>query len=202
MKKIISLVLVFAAVLTLFCSCDKSNESKPVESGEYTYVILEDNTAKITKYNGTANVVTLDIPSSFDDVTVTVIGKEAFAGVQTITVVNFPDTIIKIEEKAFAGSSIKKAFMHRSSIAEIGAYAFSECPNLVQTDMPISLTTLGEKAYYNCGMLKVATFRGDTASIDKFAFDACPKVKLYVKSSMQNVIDFANAYNLELDIKE
>lgn len=205
MKKILSLVLVFAAVMTLFCSCKDNTtgkESKPIEANEYTYVILEDNTAKITKYNGTQDVVELDIPSSFEDVTVTVIGAEAFAGVQTITVVNFPDTITKIEEKAFAGSSIKKAFMHRSSITEIGAYAFSECKNLVQTDMPSSLTTLGEKAYYYCDKLKVATFRGDTANIDKFAFDACPKVKIYVKDTMQNVINFANTYGIELDITE
>ena len=203
MKKILSIILVIAAVMTLFCSCDNvGKESKPIESGEYTYVILEDNTAKITKYNGTQNVVELNIPSAFEDVTVTVIGAEAFAGVQTITVVNFPDTITKIEEKAFAGSSIKKAFMHRSSIIEIGAYAFSECKKLVQADMPSTLETLGEKAYYFCDMLKVATFRGDTANIDKFAFDACPKVKLHVKKSHQNVINFANTYHLELDIKE
>ena len=199
MKKALSIILVLAAVLTLFCSC---NSTKPVENGDYTYVVLEDGTAKITKYNGTSDVVELDIPSAFDDVTVTVIGSEAFAGVQTITVVNFPKTITKVEERAFAGSSIKKAFMHRSSITEIGAYAFAECKKLVQTDMPSSLTTLGEKAYYYCDMLKVATFRGDTENIDKFAFDACPKVKLYVKKSMQNVIDFANTYKLELDIKE
>ncbi len=199
MKKALSIILVLAAVLTLFCSC---NSTKPVENGDYTYVVLEDGTAKITKYNGTSDVVELDIPSAFDDVTVTVIGSEAFAGIQTITVVNFPKTITKVEERAFAGSSIKKAFMHRSSITEIGAYAFAECKNLVQTDMPSSLTTLGEKAYYYCDMLKVATFRGDTENIDKFAFDACPKVKLYVKKSMQNVIDFANTYKLELDIKE
>ncbi len=199
MKKVLSLILVFAAVMTLFCSCG-DNKSKPVESGDYTYVVLEDNTAKITKYNGTNDVVELDIPSSFEDITVTVIGAEAFAGVQTITVVNFPKTVTKIEERAFAGSSIKKAFMHRSSITEIGAYAFSECKNLVQTDMPSSLTTIGEKAYYYCDNLKVATFRGDTANIDKFAFDACPKVKLHVKDSMQNVIKFANTYNLELNI--
>lgn len=199
MKKALSIILVLAAVLTLFCSC---NSTKPVENGDYTYVVLEDGTAKITKYNGTSDVVELDIPSAFDDVTVTVIGSEAFAGVQTITVVNFPKTITKVEERAFAGSSIKKAFMHRSSITEIGAYAFAECKKLVQTDMPSSLTILGEKAYYYCDMLKVATFRGDTENIDKFAFDACPKVKLYVKKSMQNVIDFANTYKLELDIKE
>lgn len=198
MKKILSIVLVLAAVLTLFCSC---NTTKPVESGDYTYVVLEDGTAKITKYNGTKEVVELDIPSTFDDVTVTVIGTEAFADVQTITVVNFPKTITKIEERAFAGSSIKKAFMHRSSITEIGAFAFAECKKLVQTDMPSSLVTLSERAYYYCDALKVATFRGDTANIDKFAFDACPKVKLHVKESMKNVIKFANTYKFELDIK-
>lgn len=199
MKKILSLVLVFAAVLTLFCSC---NSSKPIENGDYTYIVLEDGTAKITKYNGTKEIVTLDIPSSFDDVTVSVIGAEAFAGVQTITVVNFPKTITKIEERAFAGSSIKKAFMHRSAITEIGAHAFSECKKLVQTDMPATLTTLGERAYYYCDTLKIATFRGNTENIDKFAFDACPKVRINAKSSMQNVIDFANTYGLELNIKE
>lgn len=198
MKKILSIVLVLAAVLTLFCSC---NTSKPIESGDYTYVVLEDGTAKISKYNGTKEVIELDIPSALDDITVTVIGTEAFAGVQTITVVNFPKTITKVEERAFAGSSIKKAFMHRSAITEIGAYAFAECKNLVQTDMPSSLVTLGEKAYYYCDMLKVATFRGDTANIDKFAFDACPKVKLHVKESMKNVIEFANTYRIELNIK-
>lgn len=203
MKKILSLILVFAAVMTLFCSCDKNgSESKPIEAKEYTYVILEDGTAKITKYNGTQDIVELNIPSSFEDATVTVIGAESFAGVQTITVVNFPDTVTKIEEKAFAGSSIKKAFMYSSSITEIGAHAFSECDRLVQTDMPITLETLGERVYYSCDMLKVATFRGNTANIDKFAFDACPKVKLYVKKSMQNVIDFANTYKIELDIKD
>ncbi len=199
MKKILSLVLVFAAVLTLFCSC---NSSKPIENGDYTYIVLEDGTAKITKYNGTKEIVTLDIPSSFDDVTVSVIGTEAFAGVQTITVVNFPKTITKVEERAFAGSSIKKAFMHRSAITEIGAHAFSECKKLVQTDMPATLTTLGERAYYYCDTLKIATFRGNTENIDKFAFDACPKVRINAKDSMQNVIDFANAYGLELNIKE
>ena len=48
MKKILSLVLVFAAVMTLFCSCGDNTpkESKPIDTPEYTYVILEDNTAK------------------------------------------------------------------------------------------------------------------------------------------------------------
>ncbi len=201
MKKILAAILVFAAIVTVFCSCSK--EPDPVTSGEYTYVVLEDNTAKITKYNGTEEIIELDIPSAIDDVTVTVIGAEAFAGIQTIKVVNFPETLLKIEENAFKGSSIKKAFMHRASgLTEIGAFAFAECPNLVQADMPRSLAVIGEKAYQSCTNLRVANFRGDTATIDIFAFDACPSVKLYVKSEHKNVISYAETYHFETVVSE
>ena len=148
MKKIIAIILAVAAILTVFCSCGKK-ESEPITSGEYTYVVLEDNTAKITKYNSAEEIVTLDIPSSIDDYTVSIIGSEAFAGVSTIKVVNFPETLVKIEPNAFTGSSIKKAFLHKSRLlTEIGELAFSECHNLVQVDLPSSLTTLGDKAFY------------------------------------------------------
>lgn len=196
MKKALSIILVIAALLTVFCSCSK--ESKPIESGDYTYVILEDNTAKITKYNGTQDVVELDIPESFDDVTVTVIGEEAFAGVQTIKVVNFPSTLITIEESAFKGSSIKKAFMHTCSVLnEIGAFAFSECPNLIQADMGRNLKVLGERAYAGSSKLKIVNFRGNTETIDMFAFDACPEVKIYTKQANNKVISYAETYHLE-----
>ncbi len=197
MKKFLSIILVLATVMALFCSCS----AKPLESGDYTYIVLEDETAKILKYNGTADVVTLDIPDTVDDIKVTVIGAEAFAGVTTITVINLPKTITKIEEKAFSGSSIKKAMLYRSSVTEIGAYAFSECKNLVQVDLPSNLDTIGEKAFYACESLKIATFRGDTANIDDYAFDACPKVKIRADKSLEKVIRYAETHALELNIK-
>ncbi len=197
MKKIIAIILAAAAILTVFCSCGKK-ESEPVTSGDYTYVVLEDNTAKITKYNSAEEIVTLDIPSSLDDYTVSIIGSEAFAGVSTIKVVNFPETLVKIEPNAFTGSSIKKAFLHKSrQLTEIGELAFSECHNLVQVDLPSSLTTLGDKVFYYCDSLKVATFRGDTQNIPALTFDACRNVKIYTKDSCQHVIDFAKSYNIE-----
>ena len=197
MKKIISIILVLATVMALFCSCS----AKPLESGDYTYVVLEDETAKIVKYNGTTEIVTLDIPETIDDIKVTVIGAEAFAGAETITVVNLPRSITKIEEKAFAGSSIKKAMLYRSSVTEIGAYAFSECKNLVQVDMPSSLNTIGEKAFYSCDALKIATFRGNTENIDDYAFDACPKVKIRAEESLTNVIKYAETHALEFNLR-
>ena len=157
MKKIIAVIMALACIVCVFASCGKKDDTpKELTSGDYTYVVLEDGTAKITKYNGTSDEIERDLPSEIDGKTVTVIGKEAFAGAEGLTVVNFPTGLVKIEERAFAESSIKKAFMYRSkSLKEIGAEAFSKCPNLVQVDMSSSLETVGEKAFFYCTKLKV-----------------------------------------------
>lgn len=200
MKKVLSIVLVIAAVLTLFSSC---KSDKPVQSGDYEYVVLEDNTAKITKYLGTEDVPELQIPSSIDEYTVTVIGKEAFKGVQCIRKVYTPDTLTKIEEYAFANSTIKNALMNRSKLlTEIGQYAFSECKNLIQADMPVSLVTLGDYAFYYCDKLKTAQFRGDPESIGTFTFDACPKVTIHIKSTAVKLQNYVDTYHLNFEITD
>lgn len=200
MKKVLSIVLILATVLTLFCSC---KSDKPVQSGDYEYVVLEDKTAKITKYLGTQEIAELQIPSSIDDYTVTVIGKEAFKDVQCIKKVYTPDTLTKIEEYAFANSSIKNAMMNRSKLlTEIGQYAFSECKSLIQADMPMSLVTLGNYAFYYCDKLKTAQFRGDPETIGEFAFDACPKVTIRLKSTATKLQSYVDTYNLEFKITD
>lgn len=202
MKKIISILLIVASLTVLFASCKPSKE-KVIVSGNYTYVALEDNTAKITKYSCSDEMLTLEIPSSIDDMTVTVIGSGAFSGVQNIGAVTFPETVTLVEADAFTGSSIKKAYLHRCpALTEIQSKAFAECHNLVQVDLPKNLETIGEGAFYFCDSLKVANFRGDTANIHQFAFDACPKVKIYTKSDFKNVINFAQTYHVELSVSE
>ncbi len=202
MKKFISVILIVASLTVLFASCKPSKE-KVIVSGNYTYVALEDNTAKITKYTCSDEMLELKIPASIDDMTVTVIGSGAFSGVQNIGAVTFPETITLIETDAFTGSSIKKAYLHRcTALTEIQPKAFAECHNLVQADFPRSLETIGEGAFYYCDSLKVANFRGNTQNIHQFAFDACPKVKFYVKSDLTHVISFAQTYHIELSVSE
>ncbi|MBQ7121100.1 MAG: leucine-rich repeat domain-containing protein [Clostridia bacterium] len=198
MKKALSIVMIFATILTLFCSC---KSDKPIQWGDYEYVVLEDNTAKITKYIGTQEVAVLEIPSAIDEYTVTVIGKEAFKDVQCIRKVYTPDTLTTIEEYAFANSSIKNALMNRSKLlTDIGAYAFSECKNLLQADMPMSLVNLGDYAFYYCDKLKTAQFRGDPESIGTFTFDACPKVTIHLKSSATKLQSYVDTYHFSFKI--
>ena len=200
MKKVLSIVLIIATILTLFCSC---KSDKPIQWGDYEYVVLEDNTAKITKYIGTQDIPELHIPAAIEDLTVTVIGKEAFKDVQCIRKVYTPDTLIAIEEYAFANSSIKNALMNRSKLlTDIGPYAFAECKNLLQADMPMSLVNLGEYAFYYCEKLKTAQFRGNPENIGTFVFDACPRVTVRFKSNASKVQSYVDMYHLDFKISD
>ena len=78
MKKALSVLLVIAMSLTLFCACS-DNKTKEKTEGDFSYVALEDNTAKITKFNKTDDIITLEIPATLGDMTVTVIGEGVFA---------------------------------------------------------------------------------------------------------------------------
>ena len=199
MKKAVSIVLIIATMLALLCSCKSTG--KPIVSGDYEYVVLEDGTAKITKYLGTKDIPEFEIPSALDGYTVTVIGKESFKDVQCIRKVYTPDTIITIEEYAFAGSSIKNALMHKSSLlTDIGPYAFAECKNLIQADIPMNLVNLGDYAFYYCEKLKTAQFRGDPENIGEFIFDACPKVTIKFKSMAKGLQNYVDTYQLKFKI--
>lgn len=193
MKKFLSVFLVLATVLTLFAACgDKA--PKEMTEGDYSYIALEDNTAKITKFNKTDDIVNLEIPATLGDMTVTVIGTEAFAGAQNITVVYAPETLLEIEERAFAGSSVKKMFTHYSkNLKTIGAQAFSECHNLIQVDISEGVETIKENAFYYCENLRVVTFRGDPVTFEPYAFNACQQAKFYVTANAKNATEFAQA---------
>lgn len=194
MKKVLSVVLIIASVLTLFCSC---KNSKPVQSGDFEYVVLEDGSAKITKYLAQDERAEYKMPSSIDDLTITVIGAEAFKGAQGIRELHTPDTLKVIEAHAFEGSSVKIVKMNRSKLlTEIGEYAFAECDSLIQADMPASLETLGDYAFYHCEKLRIAQFRGDTKTIGTFSFDACPEVKIYLKDTAVNVKNYVDTYGM------
>lgn len=174
MKKSLSVILAIVAILTMFCACSKTPEdtetTAPAKNEftyeDYVYTILTDGTAKIIKYTGTDDVNVLEIPRGFNGAKVTVIGEGAFKGAQNIGKVIFPRYLTKIEAHAFEGSSIKKAMMETSKIAEICEYAFAECPNLVQVDFSPLAETVADKAFYLCSSIKVVTFRSDIVNID------------------------------------
>lgn len=193
MKKIISVLLILSCVLCLFCACGE----KKITSGDYVYTVQKDGTAKIVKYVGTEDKISLELPDELDGKKVTVIGKGAFKNVMCLTVVNGPKDLVAIEEKAFEGSSVKKVFFFKChSLTVIGDSAFAGCEKLIQADMPSSLEKLGANAFSGDAALKIAEFRGNTADIGAGAFSGCEKVTVYFRESADSVKKFVEANGL------
>ncbi len=195
MKKIIAILLAAAAILTSFSAC---NGEKPVEetttaaetttsaySKEFDYSVMENGTIKINAYKGNGldengkpfNVYT--IPDVIDGKNVTVIASGAFKNAFRVNddpnhsvAVTFPRTLVEIEERAFEGSAIIKAYIESASnFKKIGAYAFAECDKLVQVTIPYQTEEIGEKAFYLCKSLIFVTIRGNDVNIADDAFE-------------------------------
>lgn len=125
MKKGISIIISILMVLSIFTTA--SFTVGALTSGDYEYNLLEDNTAKITRYKG--NETDVIIPTQIDGYTVSTIGGGSFIpssigkGFESITI---PNGITRIDESAFIHSTISKIYISES-VTDIQPGAFRGC---------------------------------------------------------------------------
>lgn len=205
MKKFTAIILSLSFVLCLFAACGKTNTGtdkteEKVQDG-FHYVILDDGSAKIVKYDAHDYQEKLTIPSQFGEAKVTVIGESAFEGSDRLNEVTLPTYITTIEKKAFYGSTIHNAFMVSSrELVTIEDQAFAECTKLIQVDIPSSLTTFGKSVFENDAGILVFTFRGDMKEIDPAIFTgANKKMVIWTYKSNTGIKAFAkdNSYEIK-----
>ena len=115
------------------------------------YSVLEDGTIQIDDYTGTAT--NLEIPSTIDGKTVTVIGKYAFTSNKTIQQVSLPDTVKEIDYAAFADATNLQKINLGNGLESIGTYAFQNVA-LTSILLPDSLTTIENYAFYGVTTLE------------------------------------------------
>ena len=123
MKKVISLLLSVVMLLSITAGLNLTANAET--SGDFEYAILDDGTAEIIGYTGSATDLT--IPSTLDGYTVTSIGDWAFYWCTSLIGVTIPD-----------------------SVTNIGDYAFYKCTNLTNVTIPNSVTSIGESAVSYC----------------------------------------------------
>ena len=145
MKRTLSLILSLLMVLSLFAElnagaqdviarsvsdaaipqsgdadlADTGGDDTVYTSGDYQYKILDDGTAKIVKSSSGL------VPSSVDGKTVTVIGESAFCGRDIGTSLLIPDSIVRIEKRAFNNCRDLKNVTLPETLEYIGEDAFT-----------------------------------------------------------------------------
>lgn len=121
---------------------------------EYRYHLNKNGSITLDEYMNTERCYVV-VPGKIGDYTVTEIGKGAFANRDNILGVLFPDSIIKVDEKAFLGCRNLEKIHFGSNINWIGIEAFAECSALEVLKIPSMLEYLGEYAFALCGIKKI-----------------------------------------------
>lgn len=115
-------------------------------SGTITYRVYEDYTEVIGFKAAEGGDQTVTVPTRFGGVPVTVIGADAFRGATDITCVVLPQTIEKIDYRAFYGCRNLTQINFPEGLRTIGAWAFYNAA-LTELHLPDSLETLGYESF-------------------------------------------------------
>lgn len=137
------------------------SESAEMTEGDFSYVIVNNSYARITRYSGSATIV--QVPSTIGGYAVQVIGARAFQGNTVLESVELPD-----------------------GLTTIYAYAFENCTGITSIHLPDSITTLGYKVFGGCSNLVSANYpvnwvnspSGNGSNSYEYGnvFSGCPKL--------------------------
>lgn len=118
---------------------------------EFFEYVIENGTATITQYTGTATE--LVIPTTLGGKPVTSIGTNAFFRCRNLTTVTIPESVTSIGGSAFMGCTSLTTINLPDSVTSISNNAFSGCTSLTTVDLPDSVTSIGSNAFSGCTSL-------------------------------------------------
>ena len=173
-KKIISLLLSILMIITSIpLMAVNSFATECFTSGDYQYTVLDDGTAKITRYTGSATELT--IPSEIDGHSVTSIGYQAFYGtVYYNDESNWDNGILYIGNHLIeAKSDISGSVEIKQGTKMIAVGAFLRCKSLTGITIPDSVTSISDSAFSCCSSLTSITIPDSVINIGSYAFEDC-----------------------------
>ena len=140
-------------------------------AGDYDYIILDDDTVMINKYNGTD--IDVVIPDTIDGKPVTSIGESAFYHCTSLTAVTVPDSVTTVGKGIFRGCTELTSISLPNSITELSDDIFFNCTKLSSVKIPDSITSISDSAFSGCTGLTEITIPNSVTSIGGGAFSNC-----------------------------
>lgn len=179
--------LTIAMVLLACCfSVAAADSATEYTSGDYEYILLDDGTAEIVDYKGSASSLT--VPDQLDHYTVTGIDDYAFAGTD-LKRIDLPDTVVKVGANPFRNCKLLndiRVSPDHPVLATIDGVLFDKTQKKLITypiansaaeyQVPKGICVIGESAFDHATVQKVVMQEGVTA-IEKQAFAWCKNLR-------------------------
>ena len=142
---ILLLVLMAAVGLTAFFATAGNNAPIHAE-GSAPWFYVRDGVLYFEehKYTGSSE---LTVPGEIAGQTVRSLSDDCFAGCDTLTAVNLPDSLTAIGKGAFRDCMALRGMDIPDSVSTIGKEAFSGCSALEAVHIPASVHTIGADAF-------------------------------------------------------
>lgn len=185
MKRTLSAAVIALLLLSLCLTASADGtKSNTLTSGKYTYLPLNDGTAKITKYEGDAEE--LVIPDRLDRYVVSAIDEWAFSGCSGLTSVSIPDSVAMVDGRLFESCDALLRISvspDHPVLATIDGVLFSKhdkrliCYPHGKTDasyqIPSGIQIIGNEAFSGCASLTSVFIPDSVTVIGDGAFFGC-----------------------------
>lgn len=211
MKKILCALLACAVCATTAaglagCGCSKKpsangNNQQPgyvveptepdLKDGDFGFFIINSEELMVSKYYGSKKNV--EIPETYNNYKITVIGDGIFNDDRVIESVTMPDSIKEIKDYAFSSCPNLSSVKFSQNLKVLGHCVFFNTRNLKTIELPDSLEQLGTRTFSATGIESITIPKNDKlTSIDDFVFYQCQNLKeVTIPGTVTNIKDNA-----------
>lgn len=179
--RVLLIVAATAALMGTAAAEDTGSVTTPVTVTRNGIIYDLTNTTKGIVVGFSGQVISgVKIETEINNVKITTIQAEAFAGKSGLESIELPEGLAEIGAGAFKTSGLKSVKLP-SSLRTLGTGAFESCASLSQITIASGIQTIGERAFAGCGNtgLKSIALPDSVTEIDDSAFESC--------SSLENV---------------
>ena len=118
--------------------------------------------------------------------------KNLYLNRELVTELVIPNSIVKIKNYTFYGSTAITNVIIPDGVTSIGASAFSGCTGLASVEIPNSVTSIGDSAFNACSGLTSITIGNAVTSIGASAFSGCTSLSsVEIPNSVTSIGDSA-----------